>query len=470
MTKLAIVGWGSWLPQFQLTSDAVSSVLGGGRGTKARVVASHDEDSITLATAAARAASRAIPDLTPSYLFMATSMPPYLVKSGCGTIHAALSLPRDCRAVDAGPSTRSGVTALIGALEGTRPSMVVAADTRMERAGATGELDGGDGAVAFVVGDPAVHRPIATLVSVASATIELMDRWQLPSERVGVQSDERGTESAYLGAAEDAIGRLFDGGERRVDILVVASEHKRLRGSLPARTGITAGRTVAAVPGMGCAGAANAGLLLAHALETARAGERILLVSVADGVDAAVIEVHADGATNTAPTVADQVNGARTDLPYATYLAWRGLLSRDTGRRPPLAAPAPAPTLRSTRWKYGLVGVRCRKCKTVHLPPERICRSCRTTDDMEDYPVADQLATVRRITTDWLAWSPQPPLVQAVVEFDDGGRLRCEVTDVFDGDVNEGDRVEMSFRVLRTVDGIHNYFWKAMPVRARGNA
>jgi uncharacterized OB-fold protein len=32
--------------------------------------------------------------------------------------------------------------------------------------------------------------------------------------------------------------------------------------------------------------------------------------------------------------------------------------------------------------------------------------------------------------------------------------------------VKIGDRVEMTFRRLYTVDGIHNYFWKAKPVRA----
>jgi len=70
------------------------------------------------------------------------------------------------------------------------------------------------------------------------------------------------------------------------------------------------------------------------------------------------------------------------------------------------------------------------------------------------------------VTTDWLAWSPQPPLIQAIVSFDGGGELRCEVTDVFDGELQAGDRIRMSFRVLRTVDGIKNYFWKASPTAA----
>jgi uncharacterized OB-fold protein len=83
---------------------------------------------------------------------------------------------------------------------------------------------------------------------------------------------------------------------------------------------------------------------------------------------------------------------------------------------------------------------------------------------MDDHPIADERGTVRQITTDWLAWSPQPPLIQAIVAFDGGGQLRCEIADAFDGEVSQGDRVSMSFRLLRTVDGIHNYFWKAVPV------
>jgi len=52
-----------------------------------------------------------------------------------------------------------------------------------------------------------------------------------------------------------------------------------------------------------------------------------------------------------------------------------------------------------------------------------------------------------------------------VVDFDGGGRLPLELTDLDAADVHIGDRVEMTFRKLFTVDGIHNYFWKARPVR-----
>jgi uncharacterized OB-fold protein len=60
--------------------------------------------------------------------------------------------------------------------------------------------------------------------------------------------------------------------------------------------------------------------------------------------------------------------------------------------------------------------------------------------------------------------------VLAVVDFDGGGRFRCQLTDVDSATVAVGDRLEMTFRKVFTVGGIHNYFWKARPLRgATGN-
>jgi hydroxymethylglutaryl-CoA synthase len=79
--------------------------------------------------------------------------------------------------------------------------------------------------------------------------------------------------------------------------------------------------------------------------------------------------------------------------------------------------------------------------------------------------LADQQGTVTTFTVDKLAYSQSPPVVFAVVDFDDGERLPVELTDVNADDVAIGTRVEMTFRRLFTADGIANYFWKARPSR-----
>jgi uncharacterized OB-fold protein len=80
--------------------------------------------------------------------------------------------------------------------------------------------------------------------------------------------------------------------------------------------------------------------------------------------------------------------------------------------------------------------------------------------------MADVAGSVATFTVDRLTYSPSPPLVAVVIDFDGGGRYRCELTDVDADTVAIGNRVEMTFRRTYTSGGIHNYFWKARPIRA----
>jgi uncharacterized OB-fold protein len=84
---------------------------------------------------------------------------------------------------------------------------------------------------------------------------------------------------------------------------------------------------------------------------------------------------------------------------------------------------------------------------------------------VDERPLADTQGTIVTFTVDRLAYSPSPPIVFAIVDFDGGGRFPLELTDVNADEVKVGDRVEMTFRKLSTADGIHNYFWKAKPLR-----
>ena len=66
---------------------------------------------------------------------------------------------------------------------------------------------------------------------------------------------------------------------------------------------------------------------------------------------------------------------------------------------------------------------------------------------------------------DYIAGTTDTPLVIAVVDFDGGGRVLCMLTDREIDEIKVGMPVEMSFRKLRVVNGIHNYYWKAIPRR-----
>lgn len=72
--------------------------------------------------------------------------------------------------------------------------------------------------------------------------------------------------------------------------------------------------------------------------------------------------------------------------------------------------------------------------------------------------------TVATYTVDRLAFSPSPPVVEAVVDFDGGGRYTLEVADSDPDALKVGARVELTFRRLNTAGGVHNYFWKARAI------
>jgi uncharacterized OB-fold protein len=71
---------------------------------------------------------------------------------------------------------------------------------------------------------------------------------------------------------------------------------------------------------------------------------------------------------------------------------------------------------------------------------------------------------------DHLAFSLSPPVVGVIVDFDGGGRYRCEMTDVSAPELAIGSRVEMTFRRIYTAQGVHNYFWKARPLQGPASA
>jgi uncharacterized OB-fold protein len=223
---------------------------------------------------------------------------------------------------------------------------------------------------------------------------------------------------------------------------------------------------------VGQSGAAHPLLVLTAALEalagegTAASGAAVVLVHLADGADAVVLRTtDALARWRPARSVTDQI-AVGASVTYAKFLSWRGQLQPEPPRRPEPARVSSTAAHRSKEWKFGFEGSRDRASGAVHLPPARVSMEGGAVDDMEPVPMADATGTVVTSTIDRLAYSPSPPIVFAVVDFDGGGRYPVELTDVDADEIKAGSRVEMTFRRLFSADGIHDYFWKARPVRA----
>ena len=115
-----IVSAAGYVPYRRLQRSAVTQVFGSGGGRGSRAVASHDEDTTTMGVEASRLALRSAPTVAPDGLWFATATPAYLDKTNATAIHAALRFPPEVPAFDFGGALRSGVGALVSALEGRR--------------------------------------------------------------------------------------------------------------------------------------------------------------------------------------------------------------------------------------------------------------------------------------------------------------------------------------------------------------
>jgi hypothetical protein len=241
-----------------------------------------------------------------------------------------------------------------------------------------------------------------------------------------------------------------------IDHLIVTGTHDRACAAAIKKLGVAGDRVVDGFAStVGNTGAAHPALLLASALERATAGQVIALVVLADGAEALILRTTEAIATRRPDVTVSQQAAAGGSVSYGKFLAWRGLLNVEPPRRPEPGRTSASAVGRATDWKFGFVG--SEREGDVHLPPSPLDDTAR--------PMADAVGTIVTFTIDRLAYSPSPPIVFAVVDFDGGGRLPVELTDVDPDEVQIGGRVEMTFRRLFTADGIANYFWKARPVR-----
>ncbi|WP_433528407.1 zinc ribbon domain-containing protein [Micromonospora sp. CA-263727] len=447
--------YAAYLPAYVLDDNRLDATGPIPPGGPVRSVAAYDEDSITMAVEALRHIAADAP--AGRHLFLATTSAPYEAKTSAGVVHEAVGLDSGIGAADL-RGYRCGATALDTA---ARTGAVVAlADLRTTRPGAPDELAQGDAAAAFVGGGTRA----AVLLARAGRTIEVLERWRLPGERHDRVWDERFTAEVLVEAGMEMARRaLSEAGLDAVDQVVVSSSNTRAAVVLRRALG-GAGQDARIERVTGFTGAAHPGLLLAAALDEARPGQTILLLSATEGADAFVLRVG-DGVRSArgGPSVRAQL-AARQPVGYLRYLRWRGLLDVQGPARPSAPAPASPPMYRRAGWKYRLEGSRCGGCGAVTTPPARVCAACGLVGDGDaKVSLRDRTARVVSMTRDRLTTMPEPEVAIVVADVDGGGRLSAYATDVAPADVVVGMPMTATFRRLWTTDSIHNYFWKLRP-------
>ena len=458
-----IIAAGVSIPRYRLPRELIAKEWGGAAAGGEKAVANHDEDSLTLAVNAA--VDAAAGGFAPEAVFFATTTSPYVEKQGAATIAAVLDLPPTTRTLDFTDTLRAGTSAVLTALDtiaggGARTVLVAVGDCRLGEPDSPGEQSTGDAGVALVIG---AEPGRAEVVATHSLVDEFLGTWR---------TREQDFPHSFPGAFETKYGYARVLGEVVKGLLAKAKvEPKALACVVLPTPSPRAPQGIAKALGLdaktqlqdgfwltlGDTGAAQPLVMLAAALERAKAGDLILVAGYGDGADA--ILLRATGAPAGAAGVHRQIEVKRTLPSYGRYARFRKLVRKETAAADVSSAVV---VFRDRKELLPLYGGKCPKCGTVQFPKHRVCIECSHPAGLESVKLARR-GKLFTFTNDYLFESPDPPVTHAVVDLDGGGRLYCQLTDCDAEQVEIDMPLELTFRRIHEGGGFNNYFWKARP-------
>jgi 3-hydroxy-3-methylglutaryl CoA synthase len=479
---IGITAYGAYIPRRRLQRKAVAEankwfapgLMGAAKGERA--MANFDEDAVTLAVEAARDCLLEDREDIDAIYFASTSMP-FSDRQNAGIVAAALQLSEDISSADVSSSQRAGLSALTAALDAVagrrvKSPLVAAGEKRKARAASPQELSFGDAAAAFTVGGDKV---IAKFLGSQSRTLDFVDHFRGEGEDFDYGWEERWIrDEGYSKIVPATIKALLEKTgvtPSGIAHFILPCPFAKLDQAIAKQCGIDAAKTrdnLAA--NVGDSGSAHALLMLAHVLESAKPGEKILVAQFGQGCDALLFEIT--DAIADLPKRAG-VSGAlarrKEETNYLKYLGFNGLIELEKGMRAEVDKRTALSVLyRKNDMLLGLVGGKCRVCGTAQFPKSRICVSpnCKAVDSQDDYGFSEKEGTVLSWSADFLTYSMDPPNHYGMITFAEGGRFMSDITDVEQGQIDTGTKVRMSFRVKDRDEkrGFVRYFWKAVPV------
>ncbi len=480
---VGITGYSAYIPRLRLQRSAVAaahawydpSYARKGRGE--RSICGWDEDAITMGVEAARGL---VANGGPEALMFASTTGPFIDRQQAGIIATALSLEGEIRTLDVTSSQRAALGALSQACSsvrgGAREVLLVASENRRAMARSPGELAWGDGAVSVSVG---ADRELLQLVGGTVESVDFLDHYRGAGQEFDYDWEERWIRDEGLAKiVPAAIARLLEQTGVSADAVahfVLPTTIGRAAANVARRSGLAGESVVDNLAGqLGETGTAHPLLMALHALETrVKPGDYMLVCSFANGCEALLFRATEAISGYSAPQSVGAALAARQpEDNYLKYLSYNDLISIDEGKR---GEAAEYQTSLSTAYRnrdmlLGLVGGRCTQCGTLQFPRARVCVNpqCRATDTQEPYSFRDEPAKVASWSADYLAFTPNPPSHYGMIDFENGGRLMTDFTDVEVGEIDVGMQVEMRFRI-KSVDrarGLPRYFWKAVPLRS----
>lgn len=466
---VGITSYGAYIPIWRMSRELLGKGLSGERS-----VAGKDEDSLTMAVAAAINCLSDVNRETIDGVFFASTTSPFKEKCLASTIATVLDLRRNVFTADFANSLRAGTNALKAAINlvkagSAKQILVTAADCRLGAPGSFFEQSFGDGATSFLIGKDNV---IADLEDDYSISDEIYDVWRRDIDLYVNSWEDRFIFShGYFEVVKEAAsGLMKKGGITPKDItkVVVAAPEMRRGVDLAKSLGFDPKTQLqdTLLNNVGNTGAAQPLMLFVAALEEAKPDDRFLLASYGSGSDAFIFRVTEDikGLAGKRRGVKAHLKRKKMVSDYVTYLKWRKLVEMPKPRVPmSVSYPTATAIWRERRRIYPLHGVKCKACGTIQYPPQRVCIKCHAKDNFEEVRLCERKGKLFAYSFEFIR--ENVPI--GLVNLEGGGRIFVELTDVDAEELKIDLPVELTFRKLDLwrEDGMYGYFWKATPIR-----
>ena len=480
---IGITSYGGYIPRLRLDRMSIFQSMGWfapaiilvAQGE--RSFCNWDEDSVTMAVAAARDCLRGMDKQTVDALYLCSTTLPFADRLNAGIVKTALNLKDNLIATDLTSCLRAGTSGLIAALSAVgqgdvKHALVIGSDKRETKAAYFYEMWFGDGAASVMVGDTDV---IAECKGWYSVTHDFVDHFRGQGNHFDYMWEERWVRDAgYARIIPEAIEGLFNKlslSMNQVDKLIFPCFFKAEHRKIASKLGATPEKVADNLHEVcGETGAAHPLVMLVKALEESKPGDRLLLAGFGQGCDALYFEVT-ENIVNLPkrPAVTGHLAAKKAIDNYPKFLKFRDLIQTEMGIR----AEFPSQTAMTVLWRKrkmltAMVGGKCSACGTPQFPQADVCvnPACRSVHTQEEHEFADVPATVKSFTGDLLAVSVDPPAIYGMVQFEGGGRFMADFTDCELGDVAVGQPVTLAFRKRLTDKerGFAGYFWKAIPI------
>lgn len=335
---VGISGYGVYIPRLRIKKEDYAAAWGsfGAAGVVEKSVMGLDEDVLTAATKVSKRALESVP-LGPEKVTrfaMASTSAPYVEKLLSGTIMCGAGVPNGTFSSDHTTSTRAGTEAMIAGFEHVMANpaghaLVAVADAPRASMWTTVEHGLGAGAAAYVLGSDNLIAELEGFSSYASE--HFGERFKTgEDDLIHDLNVKKFFEAALMTnttrAASSLLKKLGRKGEEYQHVVVQQPDAK-VPGAVGKKIGAQDAQLASSLiaSNLGDLGAASTPTALAAALDVAKIGDRILVVSYGSGAGSDAISLKVVGDRKPASTVASQI--AKKDyINYVQYLKLKGAI------------------------------------------------------------------------------------------------------------------------------------------------